>query len=135
VYRSETRITPVVRCDNVFLSMKHAMPCGLVINELVSNVLKHAFKGRSEGRVEISLAQSEDGNVAVGIRDDGVGLGEHAGRAAGVAGMGASAAAADGNGHLGMKLATLIVRDQLKGSIVVAGSPGTSVEIAFRAVS
>jgi PAS domain S-box-containing protein len=125
VYRSETRITPVLRCEDVFLSMKHAMPCGLVINELVSNVFKHAFKGRSEGRVEISLAQSDDGNVTVGIRDDGVGMGDRAARAPG----------AETNGSLGMKLATLIVRDQLKGSISVAAGRGTSVEIAFRAVA
>jgi PAS domain S-box-containing protein len=125
VYRTETKITPVVRCDNVFLSMKHAMPCGLVINELVSNIFKHAFKGRSEGRIEISLAQTEGGNVTVGISDDGVGLGERAAGAGGEA----------GNGNFGMKLATLIVRDQLKGSINVAGAPGTSVEIAFRAVA
>jgi PAS domain S-box-containing protein len=128
VYRSETRITPVLRCDSVFLSMRHAMPCGLVINELVSNVFKHAFRGRSEGRIEISLAQSDDGNVTVRVRDDGVGLGDLASRAGGASG-------AESNGSLGMKLATLIVRDQLKGSISVAGAQGTSVEIAFLAVA
>jgi PAS domain S-box-containing protein len=124
VYRSETRITPVLRCDNVYLPMKHAMPCGLVINELVSNVFKHAFKGRSDGRIEISLSQSDDGNVRVSIRDDGVGLGARA----------APAGGGEGNGSLGMKLAALIVQDQLKGSISVGGEPGTSIEFSFLVV-
>jgi len=78
--------------------------------------------------MEISLSQSDDGKITVGIRDDGVGLGDRA------AFTGVTAEKA-GNGSLGMKLATLIVRDQLKGSISVAGADGTSVEIAFRAVA
>jgi PAS domain S-box-containing protein len=125
VYRLETRITHVLRCDEVFLSMKHAMPCGLVINELVSNAFKHAFRGRSEGRIEISLAQTSEGRVTVEVRDDGVGFGETPAPSAGVAPVGC----------LGMKLATLIVQDQLKGSISVFSAEGTSVEISFPSVA
>ncbi|NOQ33142.1 MAG: hypothetical protein GQ567_02935 [Methanosarcinales archaeon] len=46
----------------------------MIINELLSNALKHAFSGRGEGKIEVSLATSEGGRINLAVSDDGVGL-------------------------------------------------------------
>ncbi|MBN1979487.1 MAG: PAS domain S-box protein [Anaerolineae bacterium] len=59
--------------DGVMLDLDTAIPCGLIINELVSNALKHAFSGGREGKVRVSL-QSQGDQLALTVSDDGVGL-------------------------------------------------------------
>src|SRR5208283_1768739 len=46
--------------ENIFLDMDTAIPLGIIINELISNSLKHAFTGRDEGRVHINLRREEN---------------------------------------------------------------------------
>ena len=58
----------------VFFWVETAVPCGLILNELISNTLKHAFRGRSQGEVRILLHRSPDGTVCLCVSDDGVGL-------------------------------------------------------------
>ena len=45
--------------ENIFLDMDTAVPLGIIINELVSNSLKHAFTGRDNGRIQIKLCREE----------------------------------------------------------------------------
>jgi PAS domain S-box-containing protein len=58
------------------LSVDTALPCGLILNELASNALKHAFRGRDEGEVTVSLQGNTDGLVSISLSDNGVGLPE-----------------------------------------------------------
>ena len=59
--------------QDVKLPLEQAIPCGLIVNELVSNVLKYAFKDRKEG--DFVLNVSEKGNkVEIEVADNGVGL-------------------------------------------------------------
>jgi two-component sensor histidine kinase len=51
-----------------------AVPVGLIVNELLSNALKHAFVGRNEGKIEVRLTASEEGRINLTVSDDGVGL-------------------------------------------------------------
>lgn len=60
--------------EPVSLSVNSAVPCGLILNELVSNALKHAFRGRAEGLVSVSLSNGEDGRISLCVRDNGVGF-------------------------------------------------------------
>jgi len=60
--------------EPVPLSVNVAVPCGLILNELVSNALKHAFRGRDCGQIAVSLRRDADGGVRLRVRDDGVGL-------------------------------------------------------------
>lgn len=66
--------------ENVDLDLDQAIPCGLIINELLSNALKYAFPEGQEGKVHIGVheEEKEDGNMEVKIRiaDNGVGLPE-----------------------------------------------------------
>lgn len=57
----------------VLLEIDVAVPCGLIVNELLSNALKHAFPGGRRGTISIELDRS-DGWCEVCVRDDGVGL-------------------------------------------------------------
>lgn len=67
---------------DVFLDVNTAIPCGLIINELVSNSLKHAFpegraweeRSKSKGEIGISLRPDKEGRFTLVVRDNGVGL-------------------------------------------------------------
>jgi two-component sensor histidine kinase len=60
--------------DEVPLAVNRAIPCGLVLNELVTNAVKHAFRGGRKGRIRVGLAQLSDGRIQLGVDDDGAGL-------------------------------------------------------------
>ena len=61
--------------EDVYLTLDQAIPSGLIVNELVSNALKYAFKGRKKGVVFLRVAKL-DGRIEIEVRDDGVGLPE-----------------------------------------------------------
>ncbi len=61
------------RFDKIYLDLDKAIPCGLIINELVSNALKYAFKGRDRGNLTLHIFQN-DNKIAMKVADDGVGL-------------------------------------------------------------
>jgi len=60
----------------VSLPVDTAVPCGLILNELAGNALKHAFPEREEGEVTVSLHNSEEGCITLSVADNGVGLPE-----------------------------------------------------------
>ena len=62
-----------INIANIFLDVDAAIPCGLIVNEVVSNSLKHAFPGNREGSIEISLTQELD-EITLVISDNGVGF-------------------------------------------------------------
>ncbi len=58
------------------LSMGQSVPCGMIINELVSNALKHAFPGDRAGLVLVELRETAEGLVLLRVSDNGTGLPE-----------------------------------------------------------
>ena len=66
-------ITCEIAGQEIFLPVDQAIPCALVVNEILSNAYKHAFKGRKHGTIEIS-ALEEDGQILITVRDDGIGI-------------------------------------------------------------
>jgi len=63
--------------EPVALSVETAVPCGLILNELASNALRHAFKGRASGEVAVSLKRvPATGRALLTVSDTGVGLPE-----------------------------------------------------------
>ncbi|MGL5890047.1 MAG: sensor histidine kinase, partial [Bacteroidia bacterium] len=57
------------------LNLDIAIPCGLIINELLSNSLKYAFKNKPNGKIQLKLTESK-GNIKIVIADNGSGLPE-----------------------------------------------------------
>ncbi len=67
--------------ENAFFDMDTAIPLGIIVNELVSNSLKHAFQGRDEGETLIKLYKekskgSKSTNFVLTVSDNGVGIPE-----------------------------------------------------------
>ena len=63
-----------IHCEKISLDIDTAVPCGLIINEVVSNSLKHAFKDGREGIIEINLILVDDTYYRLTIADNGMGL-------------------------------------------------------------
>jgi two-component sensor histidine kinase len=63
-----------VEVGEVALGVDKAIPCGLILNELVTNALKHAFPQDRPGAVRVELGHTTDGRVRLAVSDDGVGL-------------------------------------------------------------
>jgi PAS domain S-box-containing protein len=60
--------------DSILLSVDTAIPCGLLINELVSNCFKHAFPHGRQGNIWIEMRKESEQNFKLMIKDDGIGL-------------------------------------------------------------
>jgi len=60
--------------ETIHLPMPQAIPCGLILNELISNSLKHAFIDGREGAIRISLRKTGDDRAELAATDNGVGL-------------------------------------------------------------
>ena len=60
--------------EQVSINLDTSIPCGLIINELVSNALKYAFTGREKGVIIIHLARLSPERLRLEVEDDGVGL-------------------------------------------------------------
>ncbi len=63
-----------VAVEDVHLAIDEAIPCGLIVNELVSNALKHAFPKGVEGEIAVRCRSGKDGCVTVTVSDTGIGL-------------------------------------------------------------
>jgi len=63
--------------DEVFLNLDSAIPCGLILNELISNSLKYAFKDRDRGEITILLKEKMDNLVTLSVEDNGIGIAEN----------------------------------------------------------
>jgi len=70
-------ISTEVEADAVRMPLAMAIPCGLLINELLTNSLKHAFAGRDRGCMSVRLTEQPGGRMLLVVADDGVGLPEH----------------------------------------------------------
>jgi PAS domain S-box-containing protein len=71
---SSSRIKLTMRVDKRHMPMDSAVPCGLILNELVSNALKYAFPDTREGEIRIILEDHQDGRTRLVVGDNGVGL-------------------------------------------------------------
>jgi len=62
--------------DNIHLTLEKIIPCGLIINELISNSYKHAFPNGRTGRISISLKNNDDNIITLKVLNDGVKIDE-----------------------------------------------------------
>lgn len=73
-FASDVEIDLEFDCHPLILNINQAIPCSLIINEVITNILKHAFTGRSSGKVSISTLKNDDKNLSIVISDNGNGL-------------------------------------------------------------
>jgi PAS domain S-box-containing protein len=104
-----------VDIEPIFLPVDKAIPCGLILNELITNALKHAFPGNRSGAIHVELRASA-GRMLLAVTDDGVGMPP-----------GFDSAKSK---SLGMQLVATLVR-QLDGELSTARDHGTAFRITF----
>jgi two-component sensor histidine kinase len=68
------RITMRIQVDPIWIDVRNAVPCGLLVNELLSNSLKYAFPGDRSGEVAIALQATSEGCTTLVVADTGVGF-------------------------------------------------------------
>ncbi|HYQ18015.1 MAG TPA: histidine kinase dimerization/phosphoacceptor domain -containing protein [Polyangiaceae bacterium] len=71
---ADGRVAVRLRLDDIELVPERAIPCGLLVSELVTNALKHAFPGERAGSLEIELERLPERRLRLTVKDDGVGL-------------------------------------------------------------
>jgi len=71
--RTGKRVDVRVTADELALPIEAALPCGMIVCELLTNVFKYAFPGEGNGTADIQL-EARDGRVRLTVSDDGVGL-------------------------------------------------------------
>ena len=110
------RITLKLDAGYLPMEIDRAIPCGLIINELVSNALKHAFPDNRPGEISIGFHMGDDGRITLAVADNGIGMPEEIDPAH--------------SGTLGLQLVSMLAR-QLRGRIEMVNDRGTSWEITF----
>ncbi len=108
-----------INIKNITLKIDTAIPLGLIINELVSNALKHAFKDKA-GEVQIDIYQDPGDTYKLVVRDNGIGFPE--------------GFDFRNTNSLGMQLVVSLV-EQIEGKIELKKDNGTEFRIAFEEVS
>lgn len=68
------RISSRIDIKDIFLDITAAIPCGLIINELVSNSIKHAFPGDHKGEIYIKMHKRRKNKIILTFRDNGIGF-------------------------------------------------------------
>ncbi len=112
------RISFDLDTDSVLVLIDTAIPCGLVLSELISNVFKHAFPGDRVGRISIQLHRAEDETITLQVSDNGIGVpGDFDVRR---------------SDSLGLQTVMGIVEHQLQGEITVDTDHGLAWQIRFR---
>jgi len=109
-----------IEVDDVSLGLDSAIPCGLIINELVSNALKYAFPEDMEGEIRVSLGLTKEDEFKLIVSDNGAGMPEHIDFR--------------NTESLGLHLVTILAEKQLHGKIELNRVGGTKYHIQFKRV-
>ncbi|HDQ44595.1 MAG TPA: PAS domain S-box protein, partial [bacterium] len=73
-YRLSQEIRIELDIEDAVIDINRAIPCGLILNELITNALKHAFPQERKGQITVSFKPSGDASYALTVSDDGVGM-------------------------------------------------------------
>ena len=115
-YSSPTRILVRMRVEPIELAIDKAIPCGLILNELLSNAFKYAFPHGRPGQITVSFAAQNASSYLLEVSDDGVGFSE--------------SLETSQSGTLGLKIVQ-ILSNQLAGTLAMRSDAGTHFELRF----
>jgi PAS domain S-box-containing protein len=117
-YRLNTNIKIDINVKNIPINMDTAVPCGLIINELITNSLKYAFPEGRPGKIQISVDSKENNMIQLLISDDGIGIPKEID--------------IRNTRTLGLTLITALAENQLSGELILNREKGTEFQISFR---
>ena len=112
------KIDLIIQTDgDVYVDINKAIPCGLILNELISNAIKHAFPGDRHGELQIIIRGMKNTEIEIVVRDNGSGMPD------------------DVDIHqplsVGLYLVKGLVKSQLDGKMEVRRDVGTEIRIKF----
>lgn len=113
--RNSSNIEINLNTDDVNLNVNQAVPCGLIINELVTNAFKHAYPNGGSGKIEISFHEKQK-QLLLEIKDDGVGLPEDF--------------SLEKSESLGFTLVRILSK-QLQANVSIEAQDGTTISVVF----
>lgn len=114
--RSSSGVQIAVDVDEVMLGVDAAVPCGLIVNELVTNCIKYAFPGNRAGEIRVSMERVEGPGLRLSVADNGVGFPKDVDFR--------------NTNSLGMQIITTLA-EQLDGTIHMSNGVGTRFDISF----
>lgn len=114
-YTTDAPVQLITDLDRICLSIDQAIPCGLIINELVSNALKYAFKNIQKPSLLVKIKE-QGKSITLQVKDNGIGLPENFGF--------------EKSNSLGVQLVYSLV-EQLDGNIIISSEKGTDIIITF----
>lgn len=103
--------------DNILLNIDQAIPCGLIINELITNSIKYAFSEGNKGKISVEFHQDTDKMFELIVSDNGVGI--------------PKGIDFRKTRSLGLHLVTILAEKQLHGQIMLNQANGTEFKIKF----
>ena len=104
--------------DRIMTTIDTAIPCGLILNELFTNSIKHAFPDDRKGEIRISLKSSQTDEITLKVIDDGVGVPKNFNLRAGTT--------------YGLQSVIALVEHQLSGKLNLVSEKGTEIEVQFK---
>lgn len=110
-------ITLELDFDEIYLNLDKAVPCGLIISELVSNSLKYAFPNQTQGIIRISVNCDEGGDIQLIVRDNGIGFPTNWNFSS--------------INSLGLQLVNVLI-NQIEGTLELNNSQGVQFKISFQ---
>jgi two-component sensor histidine kinase len=96
------------------MDIEYSIPCGIIVNELVINSMKHAFAGSGGGKILVSL-RKQGSQTILGAQDDGRGLPDGENQ--------------PGKGY-GLRLVEILT-EQIGGTMKIVSGPGLAISVTF----
>ncbi len=116
LYHSGRRIDMQIRAADYMVSIDVAIPCGIIVNELITNVLKYAFPDNRNGKIAIDFRSLANNRYQLKVQDNGIGL--------------PAELDIENTESLGLKLVKMLT-EQLEGELQVQSQKGTLFKITF----
>ncbi|NOZ60933.1 MAG: PAS domain S-box protein [Calditrichaeota bacterium] len=116
IYDLDSRIHIHFFGEEIYLDMDRAIPCALILNELITNAIKHAFPDGKSGDIIVRLKKADNERIVIICRDNGIGL--------------PLTNSIDNSASLGLQLVKILT-EQLEGKLTIKREQGTQFEISF----
>ncbi|MGY8908835.1 MAG: sensor histidine kinase, partial [Flavobacteriales bacterium] len=119
VHQSEKEVVKVIKVENIFFDVETAIPLGLIINEIITNTYKYAFKDKKNeiNKILIEIEKQKDASYKLIIEDNGVGIPKDFN--------------IETSKSIGLKLVKRLIK-QLHGSFLLIRNPSTRFELTFK---